>query len=524
MLGKEKKENFVVDLYIRVSTARQANEGDSLEAQENDLKKFCEYRGFHIYNTFIERGKSGGNTNRPEYQKLIDDINKERINAVVVKRLDRLSRSLIDFEQLIKLLQLKNVEFISLKENFDTTNAMGKAMLRVALVFAQLEREQTSERIRDIFEYRAKQGLYNGGNRPLGYINIDKELVPYHKEKEIVNIIFNKFIETRSSMEVTRYLNKAGYKDQKNKVFTHRQLDWILRNPTYIGKKRWVGQIYQGLQEPIISEKKFNQVQEILKKRRYISARSSSKALLQKLIICGECGSHMTPSYSYNHSHNKYYYYRCTEGQKPISKRKTCKHNYAPLKKAEDSVINALISLSQEKSFIPVENRILKYNQKLESEVHEIEKTISEMEFNLKSIEEKKEVYLDSLISSQFLSGDRDLIRSHISNLELGAKQTKESINTQILKRNDVVDDKIDITQFKKNLVTFKAEQENYSYQQLKEFIYDQIQEIIYQPDKLLIRFKLLPWEIEVDSNSLISVRDLVDLPVELTVLDSNRL
>lgn len=136
------QETFVVDLYIRVSTDRQAKEGDSLEEQESELKKFCDYRNFKIHKVFIERGKSGGNTNRPEYKKLVKDIEAGKINAVVVKKLDRLSRSLLDFEQLMTKLQDNEVEFISLRENFDTTTAMGKAMLRVALVFAQLEREQ----------------------------------------------------------------------------------------------------------------------------------------------------------------------------------------------------------------------------------------------------------------------------------------------------------------------------------------------------------------------------------------------
>lgn len=129
---------FVVDLYIRVSTDRQVREGDSLEEQESELKKFCEFRGFHIHQIYIEKGKSGGNTNRPEYQKLIKDIEFRKVNAVVVKKLDRLSRSLLDFENLMTMMQSNEVEFISIKESFDTTTAMGKAMLRVALVFAQL--------------------------------------------------------------------------------------------------------------------------------------------------------------------------------------------------------------------------------------------------------------------------------------------------------------------------------------------------------------------------------------------------
>ncbi len=175
---QEENQKLVVDLYIRVSTDRQVKEGDSLEEQENELKKFCNYRNFKIHRVLIERGKSGGNINCPEYQTLLTDEKSQKINAVVVKKIDRLSRSLLDFEDFMKLLQEKNIEFISIRESFDTTTALGKAMLRIALVFAQLEREQTSERLIDVLSYRASQGLYNGGVRPFGYTNVNKELVP----------------------------------------------------------------------------------------------------------------------------------------------------------------------------------------------------------------------------------------------------------------------------------------------------------------------------------------------------------
>ena len=188
---------FKVSLYIRVSTDKQANEGDSLDEQERELKRFCEFKGYLIHRTHIEPGRSAKDTKRPEYQKLMADIEAEKINAVVVKKLDRLSRSLLDFEGFMTLAQRHKVEFVSLKENFDTTNAMGTAMLRVALVFAQLEREQTSERIRDVLAYRAEQGMNNGGLRPYGYASVSKELVPDTRESKTVQLIYEKFLEIK---------------------------------------------------------------------------------------------------------------------------------------------------------------------------------------------------------------------------------------------------------------------------------------------------------------------------------------
>jgi DNA invertase Pin-like site-specific DNA recombinase len=207
---------FKVSQYIRVSTGRQAREGDSLEEQENELKKYCEYKNYLVHKVHIERGRSAKDTNRPEYQKLLQDIKDRKIKAVLVKKLDRLSRSLLDFEEFMKIAQENYVEFISLKENFDTTTAMGKAMLRVALVFAQLEREQTSERVSDIMIYRAEQGLYNGGGIPYGYDVINKELVPHKQEKKALELIFNKFLETKSTSAVTKELNLMGIRKRKN--------------------------------------------------------------------------------------------------------------------------------------------------------------------------------------------------------------------------------------------------------------------------------------------------------------------
>jgi len=204
------QDKLKVSTYIRVSTGRQAREGDSLEEQENELKKFCEYKNYLIHKMHIERGKSAKDTNRPEYQKLLEEIKEKKINAVVVKKLDRLSRSLLDFEDFMQIAQKSDVEFISLKENFDTTNAMGKAMLRIALVFAQLEREQNSERVIDVMTYRAEQGLFNGGTAPYGYDVINKELVPHKQERKIIEIIFDKFIETRSTVLVAKELNAIG--------------------------------------------------------------------------------------------------------------------------------------------------------------------------------------------------------------------------------------------------------------------------------------------------------------------------
>jgi len=493
-------EMFKVDLYIRVSTERQAKEGDSLEEQESELKKFCEYRDFQINNIFIERGKSGGNTNRPEYQKLIKDIQAQKINAVVVKKLDRLSRSLLDFENLMKIMQEKEVEFISLKESFDTTTAMGKAMLRVALVFAQLEREQTSERLSDVMAFRAKQGMFNGGYKPFGYTNVNKELVPYKKEKEVVEIIFEKYIETKSTTATAKLLNLAGYRNRQGKPWDKRRMQEIIQNPRYIGQVLWNGETHDGIHEPIISKQQFEQAQEIFEANRRITDSPKTLGILQKILFCGACNSPLTPSHSLNRNKVKYFYYRCTTTHSAEKGKSKCSVKYVPFEKVEVRVKEILLSLSQEEHFRPVENRILKFNQAIEQDTQQLQKEIFLLENQLQTLKDKKERYLDSLISSKFLSKERNFINDKINDLELEEKQIKGQMLHKQFEINKKQEEKIDVAQFKKKLITFRVEHEEYDLEQMKKYLTGTIQSIHYTPEKLVFQFNLLPWSIEFES------------------------
>ena len=494
-------DNFKVDLYIRVSTERQANEGDSLDEQENELRKFCDYRGYKIHHVFIERGKSGGNTNRPEYQRLVKDILAKKVNAVVVKKLDRLSRSLLDFESLMKTMQEKEIEFISLKESFDTTTAIGKAMLRVALVFAQLEREQTSERLIDVMEYRASQGMYNGGHRPFGYTNVDKQIAPHKREKEIVVLMFDKYIETKSTIQTARFLNDTGYRDRDNKLFDNRKIHRIIQNSVYTGKIIWNGKLYDGLHQPIIAEAKFNQVQKIIEESNYKVRPNQVQGLLKKLLFCGSCSSYMTPSHSLNRMKNKFYYYRCRSTCNPEKGQHNCTIKNAPFALVDTRVKEILLELSQETQFKLLENRILKHNQSVEREEQSMQKEKLLLENELESVREKKDKYLDSLISSQFLSKERERINQKIGELELEEKQIKARIYKLEFNICEVLDTVIDVSLLKKRLISFKTNHESYTFDHLQEYLVSMVEKIIYHKDRLLIYFKLLPWELEFELN-----------------------
>ena len=259
-------------IYVRVSTNNQVLDGESLDEQEKKLINYCKVKNWDIVKIYREEGQSGKDLDRPKFKELIKDIEKGVIDTVVIKKIDRLSRSILDFEKTYKFFEKKKINLISLQENFDTSTAIGRAIIRTVLVFAQLEREQTAERTLDVMEYRAQQGLWNGGYPPLGY-DYDKEkkeLMINQKEAEVVKLIFEKYIELGSYQEVAKYINKSGY---RSKVFINRKgekkggkkfidttISGILKNQIYIGNIKYKEKIYKGKHKPIITRELFDRV------------------------------------------------------------------------------------------------------------------------------------------------------------------------------------------------------------------------------------------------------------------------
>ena len=208
-------------IYIRVSTPRQADIDDgSLDTQEARLKGYIDYENRHndkeweIVDIYREEGRSAKNLKRPEFQRMMDDIDRGKINTVVIWKIDRLTRSIKDFSFVWETFQNKGIQLISLNEKFDTSVAIGRAMLSIILVFAQLEREQTGERTTVTMQYRAEQGLRNGG-RVIGY-DLDPEnkgiLKINKKQAEIVKKTFDLCIKTGSAGQAQRILTEKGYR------------------------------------------------------------------------------------------------------------------------------------------------------------------------------------------------------------------------------------------------------------------------------------------------------------------------
>jgi DNA invertase Pin-like site-specific DNA recombinase len=364
-------------IYSRKS--RFTGKGESIENQVELCRQYIgeNFGGYMRDNALVyeDEGFSGGNLERPQFKKMMADARAGKFSMIVVYRLDRISRNISDFAQLIGELGDRKVAFVSIREQFDTTSPMGRAMMYIASIFSQLERETIAERIRDNMQELSKTGRWLGGVTPTGYcseaverVTVDGKtrkacklkLIP--EEAQIVGTIFEKFIETGSLTRTDEYLQSGAYKTKNGKQYTRFAIKGILMNPVYMiadhdayryltekktdlfseetefdgvhgimaynrtiqkpGKanqlrpvNEWI--IAVGKHQGIISGEMWIQAQGLLERNRSHSYRQprSNVALLSGLLYCGNCGSHMRPKLTKRTNENGelLYSYVCTE-------------------------------------------------------------------------------------------------------------------------------------------------------------------------------------------------------------------
>lgn len=228
-------------LYIRVSTHHQIDK-DSLPFQRKELGNYAQYAlNIKDYEVFEDAGYSAKNTDRPAFQQMFSRIRNNEFTHLIVWKIDRISRNLRDFSEMYDELKHYNVTFVSKNEQFDTSSAMGEAMLKIILVFAELERKITAERVSSIMLSRAEKGLWNGANCPLGYIipNEAKFPVVDVNEAKIIKYIFNTYEQTHSALQVMKLLNQNKLKTKRGGEWTSKTVVDIIRNPFYKGTYRY---------------------------------------------------------------------------------------------------------------------------------------------------------------------------------------------------------------------------------------------------------------------------------------------
>src|ERR1700678_1899754 len=212
-------------IYTRVSTDHGLDQDfNSLDAQYDASQSYIRsqaHAGWTLLRAkYDDGGFSGGNTNRPALQRLLEDVRAGKIDVIVVYKVDRLTRSLADFAKLVELFDKQNVSFVSVTQQFNTTTSMGRLTLNVLLSFAQFEREVTSERIRDKISASKRKGLWVGGNLPLGYEMKDGKIAIVEDEAELVRSIFRRYLELGSVNDLLRDLRERNIRTKTKHLST----------------------------------------------------------------------------------------------------------------------------------------------------------------------------------------------------------------------------------------------------------------------------------------------------------------
>lgn len=487
-----------IAIYSRKS--RFTGKGDSIENQiemckEHILKFISNDVKFSIYE---DEGFSGGNINRPAFQRLMNDIKHGNVNLLICYRLDRISRNVADFSSVLDFLQEHKVDFISIKEQFDTSSPMGRAMIYIASVFAQLERETIAERIKDNMLEMAKKGKWTGGKLPLGFTSkktsyIDEEgkkrfkvtLEHDTKDLDFVKLLYEKYIELGSLHKLETYTHENNIRSASGKIFEKSTLKIILQNPIYVKcdenvinyfeNKGW--SVY-GKPDGLHSLLSYNKT-EVAKKDGKLTKRNKDEseslvaisdvkgyidsslwlkvqyqfkknkdtfprlgkthnALLVGKLFCGNCGTRMIIQHGRTSIKTglKNFYYVCS--LKKTSKKKLCAAHNVKTDFLENLVLNALESLYDKKDFI---NNSLKINFK------ENKNNIEEIS-NTKKLIELNKNKLDNLVEKLSLDSDNilsDVLIPQIKKLKIENDSLIIKLDELKLKKQESEMNKIEI-------------------------------------------------------------------------------
>ena len=494
-------------LYARVSTERQSEVRDgSLDTQMDRLKQYVSFRqpssskekyaeSWKIVDLYREEGKSGKNTERPELQRLLSDVETGRINTVICTKIDRITRSLIDFYNLNGKFDKHNIDFISLQENFDTSQPMGKAMLKMTLVWAELEREQTSLRTKEKMGWRAEQGLWNGG-QILGYDLVEKKLVVNEREAKLVKLMFKKYLELGSVLKVVEWLNSNGYRTKEyisnrrgikrgGRRFFNANVLQKLTSRVYLGEIEHGGNIYPGQHKAIIDRQLWDEVNKLIKMhapKRVNPKREVKHAfILQGLLKCGWCGSYMSTKYSTGRN-ELHYYYQCTRNAH--GGNDACSMKYVPAPELEKAVLKKLKEMGTDKKLI--KKIVSEANKNTESTLKELNKNRRIQENKLLPIKDAIANIVDVISKGKGMDKIKSLSEK-LNELELQKEQIEKDINNMDFEINQVKQQVLNAKVMHESLVKFSQIYESASPAELKELLPRFVERVTWKPTEIEI-------------------------------------
>jgi len=395
-----------------IYTRKSSDEGlqqefNSLDAQREAAEAYIASQKAEGWVCLPERfddgGFTGGNMDRPALQRLLADIDAGRIDCVVVYKVDRLSRSLMDFAKIVEVFERHTVSFVSVTQHFNTTNSMGRLTLNILLSFAQFEREIIGERIRDKIAASRQRGKWTGGTPILGY-DVDRSngsprLVVNASEASRVRQIFELYLELGALLPVVAELERRGW---RNKAWTTRdgrrrgglsfdkcRLHSLLTNVLYVGKVTHKRDVYAGEHEAIVPEDVFQCVQQQLARNGRngaVEGRNRHGALLRGLLHCKACDRVMSHTFT-TRGNRRYRYYTCTNAAK--RGRAACPSRSLPAAEAERAVVDQIRCISEDPEVLrdtlaEVRNRADSTIERLVGERREIERTLARLHADIR--------------------------------------------------------------------------------------------------------------------------------------------
>lgn len=492
-----------VAIYCRVSTEEQALGGHSIEAQRQELIKYCSAFDYEIYDFYVDAGFSASTMERPALQKLLADSNK--YNIALVWRLDRISRDMTDLMKILEVFENNNVAFKSKTENFDTSTASGRLMLNMLGSFAEFERSSISERIILAHQKILNEGKWRGGPSPFGYnINEDKILVINEDEADIVRLIFamsaNDNIGTRT---ISVKLNQLGYTTRAGKPFSSYTITRILKNPTYCGymingKQRQIKKngkkksiyledykTFKGIYEPIVSEETYKRSLKNMEARKQNKGSSSTSGnIFGGLIFCGNCGEYMLRSVS----RTKGAFFTCGS-YKHYGK---CSHHYISEQRIIKEIKKSIGGMVQNQDeIIAITNRAI---EKQKSSVKDIERQIAKLKNQLEGFE-TRENRLFELIEKDIITEEEFINRKSVLGKEkLNINDSLKDLEKQLIKTEEKNNNK----DFLQDIKTFNESFDSMPLSDQKKLIKSVIQKINvmgstkpYERKKIHIYFKI---------------------------------
>ena len=409
-MNNEKK---VAGLYIRVSTEDQAREGFSLPEQEKRLRAMCEYKGYEIYKVYEDAGISAktGNT-RPGFEELLQDIRDKKCNTIVVLKLDRLTRSVYDWENILKFLEENDAYLDCANDDINTTNANGKMISRILTSVSQQEIERTSERTKVGLSGAIKEG-HIPHKAPFGYKHVDKKLIPDEATKDQVIRIFNLYYQGNSYQTISNLYNKEKVFGKTN--WKDSTILKIIENPIYKGdfihgKRTKNPTYYEDVVEPLISKELWEECQVQKKKNSRNYKRNEDYLFLQKL-KCPHCNRILAGKATRKKNGSIYYYYYCHDCKINIKETDIEKEfdNFIEDIQEYDSVVNqTLLPMIKTKLNNP-KDKLIKELKEQNQKAERIRKAYINGSFTIDEYDIEKEIVDKTIKDLEYKIRDCDI-------------------------------------------------------------------------------------------------------------------